>query len=240
MERPLTQIYENYTEEDFNVWKLLFDRQMKNLDGKVSSEYLKALRDIGFTNDKIPNFNDLTVRLRPRTGWSLKVVPCISPQKEFFEYLSQKKFTATCWLRTMEQLDYLEEPDMFHDVFGHAPLLANKYYTDFFEGISRIALKHLDNPTVIEMLGRVYWFTIEFGLIHENGSNKIYGAGIISSSGETANCISARPVKEDFNIRKIMNTTFRNDTIQEKYFVIESYEQLYHSLPEMEKVIAEI
>lgn len=93
------------------------------------------------------------------------MVPNISPQKEFFEFLSQKKFTSTCWLRSMEQLDYLEEPDMFHDVFAHVPLLCNHDYVNFFKGISDIALKHIDNPEVVELLGRIYWFTIEFGLI---------------------------------------------------------------------------
>lgn len=103
--------------------------------------------------------------LQSITGWSLEVVPNISPQKEFFEFLSQKKFTSTCWLRSMEQLDYLEEPDMFHDVFAHVPLLCNHDYVNFFKGISDIALKHIDNPEVVELLGRIYWFTIEFGLI---------------------------------------------------------------------------
>lgn len=232
--RPTTQKYSNYTEHDFLVWKTLFDRQMKILKPIVSEEYLSALEKVNFSADKIPNFSELNDLLKPITGWSLEVVPNISPQKEFFKFLSQKKFTATCWLRTMEQLDYLEEPDMFHDVFAHVPLLSNKAYVDFFKGISDIALKHIDNPRAIELLGRIYWFTIEFGLIREKEMLKIYGAGIISSKGETEHCLSSNVIHEDFDVRRIFNTDFRNDIIQEKYFVINSFEQLYNSLNTIE------
>src|ERR1043165_7056572 len=182
--RPTEQIYSNYTEQDFLVWKTLFDRQMEILPALVSAEYLEALRTVKFTREKIPDCKEIAEILRPLTGWSIHVVPNISPQKEFFEFLSQKKFTSTCWLRTMEQLDYLEEPDMFHDVFAHVPLLSNEKYVGFFKGISDLALKHIDDPKAIDLLGRIYWFTIEFGLIREENALKIYGAGIISSMGE--------------------------------------------------------
>jgi phenylalanine-4-hydroxylase len=137
----------------------------------------------------------------------------------------------------MEQLDYLEEPDMFHDVFAHVPLLCNQDYVNFFKGISDIALKHIDNPQVVELLGRIYWFTIEFGLIREDGQLKIYGAGIISSKGETEFCLGNKAIRRDFDVTTIFNTRFRTDRIQEEYFVIESFEQLYNSLPEIEKFI---
>jgi|ERR1700749_158864 len=232
--RPTTQIYSNYTQQDFLVWKTLFNRQMKILNSIVSAEYLTALEVVKFTADKIPDFAEVNTLLMPITGWGLQVVPNISPQKEFFEFLSQQKFTATCWLRSMEQLDYLEEPDMFHDVFAHVPLLSNKAYVNFFKGISDIALKHIDNPRAIELLGKIYWFTIEFGLIKENNQLKIYGAGIISSKGETECCLSSKVVHQPFNVQTIFNTDFRTDILQEKYFVIDSFEQLYNSLPEIE------
>lgn len=150
-----------------------------------------ALQTVNFSADKIPDFSDINGVLETTTSWSLEVVSNISPQKDFFNFLSQKKFTTTCWLRTMEQLDYLEEPDMFHDVFGHVPLLSNLDYVNFFKGVSDIALRNIDNSKAIELLGRIYWFTIEFGLIREDGQLKIYGAGIISSKGETEHCLSA-------------------------------------------------
>ncbi|HRG51991.1 MAG TPA: phenylalanine 4-monooxygenase [Bacteroidia bacterium] len=235
--RPLKQVYSDYTAQDFAVWKILFDRQMKTLKPIVSQEYLKAIEQVKFTNDKIPDFKEVNAILQSITGWSLEVVPNISPQKEFFEFLSQKKFTSTCWLRSMEQLDYLEEPDMFHDVFAHVPLLCNENYVNFFKGISDIALKHINNPEIVELLGRIYWFTIEFGLIKENGQLKIYGAGIISSKGETEFCLSPAAKLSHFDVSTIFNTSFRTDQIQEEYFVIESFEELYNSLGEIEELI---
>lgn len=232
--RPEKQTYSNYTPEDFEVWKLLYNRQTEILDRYASKEYLRALDVIGFSADRIPDFENIAKALKPLTGWSLVTVPNISEQKEFFEFLSQKRFTATCWLRRLDELDYLEEPDMFHDVFGHVPLLSNTAYTDFFEAISHIALKHIDNPKAIELLGRIYWFTIEFGLIRESGKLKVYGAGIMSSFGEVNNALTDATQKFDFNVGQILDTEFRTDILQDKYFVIDSYEQLYESIPELE------
>ena len=235
--RPTKQIYNDYTPHDLLVWETLFNRQILILKPIVSSAYLEALEVVKFTSDKIPHFDEVAALLRPLTGWSMEVVPHISPQKIFFEFLSQKKFTATCWLRTMEQLDYLEEPDMFHDVFAHVPLLSNQTYVDFFKGISTIALKYIDSPKAIELLGRIYWFTIEFGLIKENNELKIYGAGIISSMGETKHCLSPQAVHVNFDVQTIFNTDFRTDILQVKYFVIESFKQLFESLDEIEELI---
>jgi phenylalanine-4-hydroxylase len=235
--KPTAQIYSNYTETDFLVWKTLFNRQINILKPIVCTSYLSALETIKFSADKIPDFKEIKELLKPLTGWQIETVPNISPQKEFFQFLSQKKFTSTCWLRTMDQLDYLEEPDMFHDVFAHVPLLSNIHYVNFFKGISDIALKHIDCPKAIELLGRIYWFTIEFGLIKEDNAVKIYGAGIISSMGETLHCLSDKSVHLDFNVQEIFNTDFRTDILQEKYFVTESFEQLYNSLPEIERLL---
>ena len=235
--RPTQQIYSNYTKHDFEVWKTLFNRQLELLKPIVSVEYLNALKLVNFRSDKIPGFEDVNAILKTTTSWSLEVVPNISEQKEFFEFLSQKKFTTTCWLRTMEQLDYLEEPDMFHDVFGHVPLLSNKAYVDFFKGISDIALKNIDNANAIKLLGRLYWFTIEFGLIKEESQLKIYGAGIISSKGETEHCLSKKAKQLPFDIQTIFETDYRTDVFQEIYFVIDSFEQLYNSLEDIELVL---
>lgn len=235
IQRPTRQIYSNYTEQDFAVWKILFDRQMDILRSVASKSYLDAMEAVQFSNDRIPDFDKVNELLLPLTGWALTVVPNLCPDKEFFEHLDQKRFTATCWLRTMEQLDYLEEPDMFHDVFAHVPLLSNKDYVQFFKGLSEIALKFIDHAEMIDILSRIYWFTIEFGMIREDGMLKIYGAGIISSKGETLHCLSDAAAHEPFDVRTILATTYRKDTLQEKYFVIDSFEQLYHSLPEIEK-----
>lgn len=237
MTRPVTQIYSDYTPEDFRVWKILFDRQMNILSDTVSKSYLDALKIVDFQNSRIPEFTEVNATLRDLTGWSLHVVPNISPQKEFFQFLSEKKFTATCWLRTFDQLDYIEEPDMFHDVFAHVPLLSNVAYCNFFKGISDIAIEYIDDPKAIELLGRIYWFTIEFGLIRENGKLKIYGAGIISSNGETKHCLSDESEKINFDVKQIMSTDFRTDILQDKYFVIDSFDQLYNALPQIREII---
>ncbi len=237
MTRPVTQIYSDYTPEDFRVWKILFDRQMNILSDTVSKSYLDALKIVDFQNSRIPEFTEVNATLRDLTGWSLHVVPNISPQKEFFQFLSEKKFTATCWLRTFDQLDYIEEPDMFHDVFAHIPLLSNVAYCNFFKGISDIAIEYIDDPKAIELLGRIYWFTIEFGLIQENGKLKIYGAGIISSNGETKHCLSDESEKINFDVKQIMSTDFRTDILQDKYFVIDSFDQLYNALPQIREII---
>ena len=240
MQRPTEQIYSDYTSEDFQVWKTLYNRQTELLQHSASLEYLNALDVIGFSANNIPDFNEIEKALQSLTGWSLQTVPNISEQKDFFTFLSQKKFTATCWLRKMEELDYLEEPDMFHDVFGHVPLLSNKHYTDFFEGISHIALDYIDNPRAIELLGRIYWFTIEFGLIRESGELKVYGAGIMSSYGETKNSLSDNTEKFLFDVEHVFNSDFRTDILQERYFVIDSYEQLYTSIPEIKSKLKEL
>jgi len=238
IQRPTRQVYSNYTPQDLAVWTLLFNRQMDLLQPVVSKEYLYALDVVQFTGDRIPDFQEVNERLRPLTGWSLTVVPNLCPEKEFFEHLSQQRFTATCWLRTLEELDYLEEPDMFHDVFAHVPLLSNPSYVGFFKGLSEIALRHIDNSRAIQLLSRLYWFTIEFGMIREDGVLKIYGAGIISSKGETLHCLGELAQHPSFDIATILTTDYRTDILQDKYFIIDSFEQLYHSLPEIETQLA--
>jgi phenylalanine-4-hydroxylase len=237
--KPMKQHYDQYTAEDRLVWKTLFERQMKNLETNASAQFLHALKAVEFHPDKIPDFAELDRLLGKKTGWAMEVVPSIIPQKDFFETLDRKHFPATTWLRRMDQLDYLEEPDMFHDVFGHVPLLSNQAYTDFFKGMADIALRHLDSPMAIELLGRIYWFTIEFGLIRESGVKKVYGAGIISSAGETLHALSDVPKHHPYDVRQVMRTTFRTDIFQEQYFVVDSFEALYKSLGEIERVLEE-
>ncbi|PZF71796.1 phenylalanine 4-monooxygenase [Taibaiella soli] len=236
--KPLAQLYSAYTTEDFQVWQLLFKRQMNLLRPQASKLYLKALEDIGFNGDEIPHFEKMNKRLESFTGWKVVVAPELVPQREFFQLLSQKIFPATCWLRTMAELDYIEEPDMFHDVFGHVPLLTNEAYADFMEGFGKLAMKWIDVPEIIALLGRVYWFTIEFGLLHEKNMPKIFGAGIISSPGETANSLSDASVKLSFDITQMLSTDYRTDILQPVYFTIKSFEQLCAALPEIEKSLA--
>lgn len=233
----MKQNYSAYKAGDFEVWKLLFERQMSVLADAASSEYLRGIEKINFSKEKIPDFAGVNKLLSRQTGWGLEVVAGIIPENEFFPLLANKKFPATTWLRKKSQLDYLEEPDMFHDVFGHVPLLTNKNFCDFFEAIGKLGVKHIDNGKIVAMLGRIYWFTVEFGLIRENGKLKIYGAGILSSHGETKFSLSEVPAHFDFDAEVIMNTPFQNDRIQDKYFVIDSFRQLYDSVENIRKII---
>ncbi len=167
----MKQDYSKYTEEDLLVWKTLFERQMKLLPGLASPFYLDGIEATGFQANKIPKFEEVNEKLEKITGWNLVVVPGLIGNKEFFELLENKKFPATTWFRKHSQLDYLEEPDMFHDVFGHVPLLTNENFCGFLKGLSKIALKNIENELVVELVSRIYWYTVEFGLIRqEDGS----------------------------------------------------------------------
>ncbi|SFO55142.1 Phenylalanine 4-hydroxylase [Algoriphagus ornithinivorans] len=238
--QDLKQDYEAYTEEDFKVWKILYERQMPNLPKAASQAYLEGVKTVNFTADKIANFEELNQILRDTTGWAVQVVPGLIDDDLFFGLLNNRRFPSSTWLRKMEQLDYLEEPDMFHDAFAHMPMLTNQHYVDFLEKLSGIALKHIDDPWAIQLLSRIYWFTIEFGLIRENGELRIYGAGILSSKGETKFSLSNEPAHYPYDVKRIMNQEYWKDKFQDKYFVIESFEQLYNSIPEIESVLEEM
>ncbi|KPQ19717.1 MAG: phenylalanine-4-hydroxylase PhhA [Algoriphagus marincola HL-49] len=238
--QDLRQEYEAYTAEDFKVWKILYERQMPNLPKAASQAYLDGVEIVKFTADRIANFEELNKILKETTGWAVQVVPGLIDDDLFFGLLNNRRFPSSTWLRKMEQLDYLEEPDMFHDAFAHMPLLTNQPYVDFLEKLSGIALKHIDDPWAIQLLSRIYWFTIEFGLIRENGELKIYGAGILSSAGETKFSLSDEPAHYPYEVRRIMNQEYWKNKFQDKYFVIESYEQLYNSIPEIEAVLEEM
>jgi len=238
--RPLVQQYDLYTAEDFQVWRILFERQSKLLQQHASPEYLQALTQIGFNADEIPHIGNTNEVLRNYTGWALQVVPEIVPQKEFFELLARKIFPATCWLRKMEELDYIEEPDMFHDVFGHAPLLVNEQYALFLEGFGKLALKWITNPEAIQLLSRIYWFTIEFGLLYDGGKLKVYGAGIMSSVEETRNSTQGIVPVYDFDIEQLLRTDYSTDALQNQYFAGTSFDELYNSLAMIEKQLTGI
>lgn len=233
----MQQHYNNYTKEDFEVWKILFERQEPQLKKYAANEYLEGLTKINFTADKIPSIEETNRLLNSITGWQLIVVPGIIKEPDFFNLLSQKKFPATTWLRKKEQLDYLPEPDMFHDVFGHVPVLTNYHFTEFFQAIGNLGVQYLQHENIVAMLGRLYWFTVEFGLIRTSEELKIYGAGIISSYGETQFSLSDKPKYINYDTELIMNTSYENDHIQDTYFVINSFEQLYHSINTIKEVI---
>lgn len=234
----MQQEYEKYTAENHQVWNILYDRMMEILPHYSTKAYLDGIDVVGFEAHRIPNFKEMNAKLANISGWEVYAVPGLIDNKGFFELLAEKKFPATTWLRRMDQLDYLEEPDMFHDVFGHIPLLANIPFTNFLVELSKIALVHIENEWAVELISRIYWFTVEFGLIKEEGKLKVYGAGILSSSGETKYSIDSDiPERVPYIVSDIFNTPYIKDKFQEKYFVIESYEALFNSLPEIRNLL---
>lgn len=226
-----------YTDADKLVWKTLFERQVDNLQNKCCAEYLTALEEMSdaLNPKSIASFQNLDAFFETTTGWNIHCVPGLIPVEEFFQLLAQKKFCSSTWLRRMDQLDYLEEPDMFHDIFGHVPLLANPIFSDFMEAFGKLGVKHLDNPERVIQLQRLYWFTIEFGLI-DLKNTKVYGAGIVSSFGETNSSLQSDVEHIPFDVEKVLNTPFRNDVVQDKYFVIDSFDQLFACIGEVEEL----
>ncbi|WP_238388035.1 phenylalanine 4-monooxygenase [Hymenobacter sediminis] len=230
----LTQDYSRYTAADQHVWQLLFDRQMALLPGRAADAFLEGVKQIGFTRDTIPDFREINPRLRELTGWELVVVPGLVDDTEFFGLLAQRKFPATTWLRKLEQLDYLEEPDMFHDVFGHVPLLTNPGFAQFLQQLGEAAQHHANRwPGNLELFTRLYWFTAEFGLVQQPEGLRIYGAGLLSSHGEVKFSLGEQPTRLPFTLDGVLNTAFEKDKFQELYFVLSDLEQLPQALQQL-------
>lgn len=235
----MKQEYAKYNSEDLKVWQKLFNRQVDNLSSKGSEIYLKSLQEMKdvLNTTKVPDFDELNEVLMAKNGWKIEVVKGLIPVDEFFILLSQKKFCASTWLRTIAQLDYLDEPDMFHDIFGHIPLLMNKDFSNFAQGIGNIALDYLNDEATLTKLQRIYWFTIEFGLINENNGIKGYGAGIMSSFGETNHIFEDDITILPFDIAQVIEKEFISTEIQNEYVIIDSYNQLFESLDVLKKLL---
>ena len=237
----MKQIMNAYTAEDREVWNILFERQIDNLQKKGSQAYLDALQEMKevLNPDEIPDFTKVNAWFKSRTGWEIKVVPGLIPVENFFTLIANKQFCSSTWLRNKSQLDYLEEPDMFHDIFGHVPLLCNPIFSDFMHEFGKLGVEHIGDEIATVQLQRLYWYTIEFGLIQEE-KIKSYGAGIMSSFGETNLIDKGVGNFMPFDIEKLMNLPFQNDAIQENYFVIDSFEELFDSLKIAKKVLKNI
>ncbi len=232
----MKQHYNDYTEEQMQVWNILYSRQVQNLADKASPAYLRCLKALepAMHATMIPRFEDLDAALMAATGWSIEVVPGIIPVVEFFELLSRRRFCSSTWLRTMAQLDYLEEPDMFHDIFGHVPLLMYERYADFMQEIGRIGYDSRHQPELLDAMERVYWYSIEFGLVSSIEGHKIYGAGTLSSFGETNSIYSDATDIRPFDLKEIMAEPFTKSELQSKYYVIDSLDDLFGSLRMLE------
>jgi phenylalanine-4-hydroxylase len=222
----IPQDWERYTAGEHAMWDRLFARQAAMLPGRVAPAFLDGLSVLRMSKPGIPDFDELSERLTKATGWSVVAVPGLVPDETFFEHLANRRFVAGRFIRTPEQLDYLEEPDIFHDVFGHVPLLANPVFADYMQAYGEGGLRAA-RYDAIDKLARLYWYTVEFGLIREGGKLRIYGAGIVSSHGESIFALDdASPNRLKFDLERVMRTKYRIDDYQQNYFVIDSFEDL--------------
>ena len=228
-ERPdwtIDQGWHNYTPQEHAVWKTLFERQSKLLPGRACDEFVRGMQDLPIGPDQIPNFEQLSETLSQRTGWQIVAVPGLVPDDVFFEHLAHRRFPAGHFIRKPHELDYLEEPDVFHDVFGHVPMLMNPAIADYIQAYGEGGLR-AKRLGVLEKLARVYWYTVEFGLVKQPDGLGVYGAGIASSATETVFSVEDdSPNRVAFDLERVMRTNYRIDDFQETYFVLDNLNDL--------------
>ena len=219
------QPWDDYRDEDHATWATLYARQRDVLKGRACDEFIAAQDAMGMTPDHIPKFAELNEVLSKATGWTLIGVEGLLPELDFFDHLANRRFPVTWWIRRPDQIDYIEEPDLFHDLFGHVPLLMIPVFADYMEAYGRGGVKaHAIGADALQNLTRLYWYTVEFGLIRQKDGLRIYGSGIVSSKGESIHCLeSDAPNRIGFDLERIMRTRYRIDTYQKTYFVIVSF-----------------
>ena len=222
----ISQDWGRYTRAEHEMWDTLFERQAQLLPSRVAPEFIAGLDVLRMSKPGIPDFAELNDRLMIATGWQVVAVPGLVPDEVFFDHLANRRFVAGRFIRKPEQLDYLQEPDIFHDVFGHVPLLANPVFADYMQAYGKGGLRAAA-AGAIDHLARLYWYTVEFGLIRTNEGLRIYGAGIVSSYGESVFALDdPSPNRLGFDMKRLMRTKYRIDSYQQNYFVIDSFEDL--------------
>ncbi len=222
----IDQGWENYTAREHAVWKTLFERQSKLLPGRACDEFVAGMRQLPIGPEQIPDFRRLSEVLMRQTGWQIIAVPGLVPDEVFFDHLANRRFPAGNFIRKANELDYLEEPDVFHDVFGHVPMLMNPVIADFVQayGVGGLRAQRIG---VLPNLARVYWYTVEFGLVQQKDGLRIYGSGIASSYTESVFSLeSASPNHIEFDLERVMRTNYRIDDFQEVYFVLNKLDDL--------------
>jgi phenylalanine-4-hydroxylase len=223
-----------FTDSDNNIWNTLFKRQSKLLKTHACKEITDGMEKLSICKEEIPKFSELNNILTKETGFSIVPVNGFIAEDLFFKLLSERKFPSTCFVRTFDKLDYLEEPDIFHDVFGHVPLLVNPIFADFMEEFGKKGMQSIEF-NMLKFAATLYWFTVEFGLINSINGLKAYGAGIISSKDELIYSIESNiPDRAKFDLIEVLNTSYRIDSLQTKYFVIEDFQELFDALKNLD------
>jgi phenylalanine-4-hydroxylase len=232
----ISQDWSHYTAEEHATWDTLFERQSKLLPGRASTAFLKGLDVLKLSKPGIPDFDELSERLMAATGWRVVAVPGLVPDAVFFDHLANRRFVAGNFIRRPDQLDYLQEPDVFHDVFGHVPMLADPVFADFIQLYGQGGQRAMEHGA-LDKLARLYWYTVEFGLVREEGELRIYGSGIVSSAGESRFALdSDSPNRIAFDLKRVMRTKYRIDDYQQSYFVIPSFDALLKAAVETDFV----
>lgn len=222
----ISQNWDAFTADEHAMWDRLFARQSEMLPGRAADAFLRGIDVLRLEKPGIPDYRELNARLMAATGWQVIAVPGLVPDEVFFDHLANRRFPAGNFIRTPEQLDYLQEPDVFHDVFGHVPMLADPVFADYMVAYGEGGLRSLKFDA-LKQLARLYWYTVEFGLIREAGGLRIYGAGIVSSFAESVFALdSDSPNRIGFDLARVMRTDYRIDDFQQNYFVIDSLDQL--------------
>jgi phenylalanine-4-hydroxylase len=223
----IDQHWQRYGMGEHGVWKTLFERQMAVLPGRACEEFLDGVTKLSLEPDRIPEFERASDTLEKLTGWRVVAVPSLVPDAIFFEHLANRRFPVGRFIRKPDQLDYIEEPDVFHDFFGHVPMLAHPVFADYMEAYGKGGLRALSEFNALKNLSRLYWYTVEFGLIEKPEGLRIYGSGIVSSRAESIYSVeSASPNRIHFDLERVLRTDYRIDDFQESYFVISSFEAL--------------
>jgi phenylalanine-4-hydroxylase len=222
----IPQAWADYSAAEHAMWDRLFERQSSSLGDRAAPAFLHGLEVLRLSERGIPDFAELSERLRALTGWTVAAVPGLVPDEVFFRHLANRTFVAGRFIRTPDQIDYLPEPDVFHDVFGHVPLLSDPIFADFMQAYGEGGLRSIEFGA-LQRLARLYWYTVEFGLIRDGAALKLYGAGIVSSHAESIFALDdPSPNRIGFDLRRVMRSRYRIDDFQRTYFVIDSFEDL--------------
>ena len=230
----IEQNYAAYTDEQHAIWAELVGRVLPELEKHASRAYLDGYQIIGLQKNRLPRLASISARLEPRTGWNSTPVSGFLPAPAFFEMLAARRFPTTTWIRSRKSLEYTPEPDIFHDVFGHVPMHAHKVFADFLERYGRVCAS-IEDKQVLERLGRLFWYTVEFGLIREGNEIKLYGSGLMSSHGECLNVVQGRCTVHDFSLDEVLETPVKVDEFQKVLFAISSFDQMYEAMHEAER-----
>ena len=229
------QVWSAYTAEQHSTWAELVRRCMPQLRRHACAEYLDGFERIGLREDQIPDLPAISLRLQPRTGWSSTPVSGFLPPDAFFAMLAARRFPTTTWLRDKKTLEYTPEPDIFHDVFGHVPMHAHPVFADFLRQYGKICSGMIARKEDLERMGRLFWFTVEFGVIRQHGATKVYGSGLISSHGECGHVVAGGAEIRDFNLDEVLEQKFTVSTMQPVLYAVESFEQVYEAAHEAER-----